>query len=281
MSADHAGLAFSPDGDRIAFSAGEEAKCWEIGSGRLVGAWRLPPGLHDTLAFPDADHLFLAREETTTGTPPLGEFSVEEHPRVGRVRRLKPENKTELVREFREHSAGHFQVGTLMDGRFFVFGIREVNGVLDRSIMVFGVQTGDCPWRRPTTARSLVFDPSGKDLAILGTDEPRRPSIVLKAPSMAERHTVDLPIKEFAPLGRLWALNYEPSIPGTRKDQVVIVQGHPGRVLFGLDLDPSYERGIHFSPDDRFAVWGQADGTVAVLEVEAVRDQLANVGLDW
>ena len=51
LFADNSGLAFSPDGRRFAFSAGRQAKLWDIETGKELGAWTLPEGLQDTLAF--------------------------------------------------------------------------------------------------------------------------------------------------------------------------------------------------------------------------------------
>ena len=52
---DNAALAFSPDGRRFAFSAGQEAALWDVATGELTKTWKLPPGLADRLAFSDAE----------------------------------------------------------------------------------------------------------------------------------------------------------------------------------------------------------------------------------
>ena len=51
LVADNSGLAFSPDSKRFAFSAGRQAKLWDVETGKELGVWPLPEGLQDTLAF--------------------------------------------------------------------------------------------------------------------------------------------------------------------------------------------------------------------------------------
>src|SRR4029077_11734253 len=88
LVADNSGLSFSPDGRRFAFSAGHEAKLWDIETGAERGAWTLPPGLSDHLTFQGPDDLLLIRQETTDGVPPLSEYPARGHPRIVRLRRL-------------------------------------------------------------------------------------------------------------------------------------------------------------------------------------------------
>ena len=64
--ADDAGMAFSPDSRRFAFSAGRMAKLWDVAvTGEKVGEWKVPQGFQDTVAFPSPDRLLLLR----TGAP--------------------------------------------------------------------------------------------------------------------------------------------------------------------------------------------------------------------
>jgi WD40 repeat protein len=64
-STDNAALAFSPNGDRLAFSTGKTAKLWDVESGKETRSWILSPGIGDQLAFdPTAKKLMLVRLET-------------------------------------------------------------------------------------------------------------------------------------------------------------------------------------------------------------------------
>ncbi len=55
LVADNSGLAFSPDSRRFAFSAGHQAKLWDVDTGKELGAWPLPEGLVDSIAFPEGE----------------------------------------------------------------------------------------------------------------------------------------------------------------------------------------------------------------------------------
>ena len=80
-------MAFNSDGRRLAFSAGTEAKSWDVATGEEVGSWELPPGLVDTLAFTADGKLLLLRSETKDAKVfPFRENSWREHPRVCRLR---------------------------------------------------------------------------------------------------------------------------------------------------------------------------------------------------
>ena len=67
LSADNAGLAFSPDGHLFVCSAGYEAKLWDLESGAERGSWVLPGGLCDLPVFRGPDRLMLCRVETKDG----------------------------------------------------------------------------------------------------------------------------------------------------------------------------------------------------------------------
>ncbi len=67
ITADNAALAFSHDGRRFAFASGTDAAAWDLGSGRRLDAWTLPPGLSDLLSFGPSGQLDLFRVETTSG----------------------------------------------------------------------------------------------------------------------------------------------------------------------------------------------------------------------
>src|SRR5262249_12531536 len=72
--ADNAGMAFSPDGKRFAFSAGRRASLWEIGSGKQITFWPLHIGFVDHIGFDSVeDKLVLFRVESDRpDIPPWG-----------------------------------------------------------------------------------------------------------------------------------------------------------------------------------------------------------------
>src|SRR5439155_25850058 len=89
---DNAALRFSLDETRLAFAGGQEAKLWEVASGRVLDTWKLPEGLVNALAFHSSGKLLLFRVETKDGKlPPFSGAPPDKHPRVCRIYELGPQ----------------------------------------------------------------------------------------------------------------------------------------------------------------------------------------------
>ena len=97
--ADNSGLAFSPDGHRLAVSAGRAATLWDLRTGAAIRSWDLPAGLGDELIYRGPGHILLARFETKDGRgEPFTQYDPETYPRVCVVRDLlRPDARTPLA----------------------------------------------------------------------------------------------------------------------------------------------------------------------------------------
>ena len=114
--ADNAGLAFSPDGLRLAYAAGTQARLWEVESGQILKSWTLPEGFQDNLAFLDDGRLISARVETTDPrVPPYGVVS-RNHARVVRIRNLNPD-VPQILTEISDFNLHVFHSELACDGR--------------------------------------------------------------------------------------------------------------------------------------------------------------------
>jgi serine/threonine protein kinase/WD40 repeat protein len=118
--ADNSGLAFSPDGLRFAFSAGREARLWDLKTGDVMARWNLPPGLQDTLSFRRSGQLSLFRFETEGGEAPPYENDPKEHPRVCRLRHFTEGPLGPPAWEVTEFDRNILEIGATHDGSYFV-----------------------------------------------------------------------------------------------------------------------------------------------------------------
>jgi WD40 repeat protein len=143
--ADNAGLAFSPNGDQLAFSTKTTAKLWEVATGKQIGLWPLSPGLNDKLAFdPTGKKLLLVRVETERAQLPLlANVLWNEHPRVVRaydLLRPAPMKAFVEIKEFKRH-AWVWEVAP--DASYFVMeGIPDAADPLRHTIKALDGATG-------------------------------------------------------------------------------------------------------------------------------------------
>ncbi len=315
ITADNAALAFSPDGSQLAFAAGHEARLWDVGDGTTEKSWTLPDGQSDQLAFPTLDKLLLLRVETREGDRgPFNNVPPSEHPRVCRLRNLlgaesrdkgktgtgsRLLSKTSKTRrearvpvpvlsgslgaesvdkgvEITEFNWGVFSTTLAPDGSYFVVhGLGGSRGER-RMIKIFnaaGRELHEIPTERTMSSGGSLIDPSGTRLLIDVDDAGR--CLLLEMPSIR-------------PLGYLRTRPYCFSRDGTQ----YVTSGAPGGRAIGCsgETEPFVTLGIdtptamydaRFSSDGRLAAWGNADGTVLVGDLPAVRSRLTEVGLGW
>lgn len=278
--ADNAALAFSPDGKRLAFSAWKAARMWEVQSGVELAAWELPPGLVETLGFPDENHLLLFRMETLDGRrAPLSDAPPKNHPRVCRIRDLLSIDARKPIAENDEFNWRVFTARAPHDGRTFIAeGLRVRGG--ERTVMIksFDGLTGKELWTIPLTRNYesgvLVADATG-NLVAYRRDKSTKAALVELA-SGAVLKTLD-----FVPT----AMRHEPrlhAVGGYRSGQgVSLFDDTSVTPLITLGIDGVASNFVEFDPRGTQLAWGNADGTVTVCNLEEIRDRLSRSGLQW
>jgi WD40 repeat protein len=277
---DNADLAFSPDGRRLAVSAGNTATLWDLESGE-ARRWSLPWGLTEALAFPDPDHLLLFRSETRDGTrPPDSGAHPSEHPRVCVLRNLLGPKPTEPLKAIDDFNWYVQDIEASPEGAYFGIG---------------GTTGFESPHRRPLLR---IYNASG---AFLLEGFPQMP------------RDQPQPIPRFDSSGKLVALG-----PGPEGHEVLLelpsgrflgpisdrVRGvGPGAQLLdqidthfnlqlcdraGNRLIDVLDESVHFahvpfSPDHegRYLMWGKSSGSLNVADLVDVQSRLAKVGLGW
>jgi WD40 repeat protein len=267
-------MAFNPDGSQFAFSAGHEAKLWDVATGKELKSWQLNEGLADLLAFAGPDKLLLFRMETRDGkTAP---FNNREHPRVCRLRNLLGKDPDEPAWEITDFPIGVSNVDCTPDGQYFAAGGPiEPSGSKER-LLVFDHQGREL-YRSPPTAElgSLAFDPTGSTLA--AQMDPKR-STLLEMPSGKYLGTTECGVVCLTRGAAYWA---RPSVGDA---------GDVGLWLFrnGADEPLTLCKGQHvptvrpqFDSSGTLLAWGVDDGTVYVCNVVELQRRLAGLDLDW
>jgi serine/threonine protein kinase/WD40 repeat protein len=270
-SADNAALAFSPDGHRLALTAGRGADLWDLDAGCRLWSMTLPHGLVDSLAFPVADRLLSFRAESVSEQP---------RARVGRIRNLLGPDPLRPLVETPPFSPRVLCSACSVDGRFVaVDGQHPGPDGLQRWVRVYDFLKGtEILARRkpnPTGDELLGFDPSGNVLAV--AVEGYRTAL-WGMPSGRPRTHLSQASASMGPDARLWI---GPSSARSR-EELTLWHG-PETVLahFVTDEWSSMSTNAPFSRDGRLLAWGNTDGTVTVCDLESVRNQLGSAGLGW
>ena len=278
--ADNAGLAFSPDGRRLAFSSDREARMWDLETGQELENWTLPVGFQDRLVFPVADRLILARAETTDpAVAPYGGTDAIAHPRLCAVYNLLGRTPLTPIRRVTELPGGIGYVLISPDGRTVLLnGFRPLGAGVERIIAAYDVPTGDALWSIPSTlARGkggfFRFLGSGEHAVVRTDDGPY---------SIFETRT-----------GRLLrVLDSTRALPSP--DESLDIGGPPGDSnqvqLYSrgsrtplLDMGPEHLSAVGvFSPDGRVVASSAAPSTnLSILDIAEVRRRLNGVDLGW
>ncbi len=174
---DNAAMSFSPDSSRFAFASGDKATLWDLGTGRRLGAWSLPLGLGDVLAFRPSGQLLLFRIETKSGERgPFRDADYRQHPRVGRFRELLDSGRMDTIVEIAAFNRHVFTDLAPDDLSYFVMdGVNIDTAGEHRSIAAFDGRTGKPKWSYsipggPSTGVSIQLDPTGQVLCIARSD---------------------------------------------------------------------------------------------------------------
>jgi eukaryotic-like serine/threonine-protein kinase len=287
LVADNAGLAFSPDGRRLAAATGREASgaatLWDLVSGRELKTWTLPPGLQDTLAFHPSGNLLSCRCETRDGRRgPYSNANPREYPRICRVRNLTGPNPTTPLAEFGEFNWAVDAIVAPQNGTYFVAvgrggpeGAQVVNKIIDGST---GKEVGVIPMTRSIRyGPLLVLDPTGTVLAISTSNDDNQRTL-FEMPSIKMLRQIDCGPSGSCTLGpsaHLWiSLLYDP--------RRFSLRGGDGKHLVTLGLDFQMDSSPpNFNADGGRCAWGNAEGVVFVADLKKVQQRVAEVDLGW
>jgi len=283
---DNAALAFSPVGRQLAFSAGHEASLWDVTTGELVKTWKLSEGLSDRLAFAGPNQLLLFRVETETGEfGPFGPVDPIKYPRVCRVRDLLGADPIKPVAEIRDCNLHVFGSECSPDGKYYVVeGLAGSRGNVRRVANLYegptGTRIGDLPTQNSVTLdwASFGFDSTGSVLSYFYEKAETSKTYLLEMPSRAVIRQFDQTPRCLSPRAKRWLM---PSTASADQPGFLTLyeQDHHDP-LVNLMPDPTIGN-PQFSPDGSHLVWGNASGTVTVVDLVEVNSRLTGIGLGW
>jgi eukaryotic-like serine/threonine-protein kinase len=281
VSADNAGLAFSPDGRRLALSTGREARLWDVEKGETLRSWRLPQGLCDALVFSGPDSLLLLRNETRdlSAGPFFNEYRPDKYPRVCRLRNLLNNTPTQPIAEIGDFNWHVLSIVCSSEGRYFAIdGLGGVNGT-NRTVLLLDSYGKNLHAFR-SNCRSgyglLTFDRSQTILAMLHEDGVR--AILLEVPSGKYAGVLPKFPDCLGPKANVWAHR------GTPKEWwhgLWYFRRESHDALLGLGLDAGVTSLSSFDATGALLAWGSDDGTVSVANIPEVQRRLAQLGLGW
>ena len=280
--ADNAALVLSPDGRRLVFSAFKTAKMWEIKSGVELASWDLPPGLVDTLGFPDQGHPLLFRVETLDGKlEPFHKVHPTHHPRVCRIRELLSSNLARPVAEIRDFNWHVFNAVAPSDARYFlVHGLHEEAGVKTAMVKAFDGFNGKALWSMPSAITNgwgvFAADPSGRSFIFQTNNSPR--SVLARSSSGTVAKTLPWPATAFSSVAGLFAVRGLPSVHGRGYSIFHDTQEAP---LVTLGFDEEAASYAQFDLSGNQVAWGNTDGTVTVYNLKEIDGRLGTAELQW
>jgi WD40 repeat protein len=267
---DNAAMAFSPNGQLLAFCSGKQARLWEVATGAERGRWVLPPGLVDSLAFDSpGKKLLLCRQETRDGQlPPSAEASWKEHPRVFRLRDLLGADPLTPYAEITEFNAYANGAHSVPDGSCFLLeGIHDGPDGKRHEIWAIEGRTGRKLWAMPSLPGDYTplrrLDPLGQVVLI---QYPESAALI----EVATGKSLGT-IEEALALGPRADLYLAGRQLTRRADRAKLVN---------LDCD-SLGNGFLFDRTGRHVLALNAGGAVTVWNLEEVNRRLAEFGLGW
>jgi len=274
--ADNAALEISPDGQKVFFAAGSEARLWDLTTG-LERAWSFTqPGLCDAAAFnARGTSLFYFRVERCAaadpGLAPAPSGHPGKGPLVGCMRNLL--GATPLVglwdtAAFRNRA---YAAEMTRDGTAVVVASGADGG--EHVLQLLDAAQGKELWSLRSSGSRFSLDAQGKYLAISNVSGQGATLLELPACRMVDQ------LPRFPDcLAPAAAFGSEPRTPGgyaifRRRDR-------PLAVTLGAHKEVTSIKN-QFSADGRLIAWGNIDCSVNVCRVEELRRELAAFGLSW
>jgi serine/threonine protein kinase/WD40 repeat protein len=281
---DDSAFAFDATGSRFACSAGQGAKLWDMATGRELGAWRLPAGAKDALAFHPSGALLSFRREEEPAAPGVSADVRQSGSAVCRIRNLlgpTPVVPLVNIEEFNRHL-----LDTLVtpDGEAFIAeGVHQDSNGQRRSVRAFDSLTGGERWALSSTRsrleKSICIDPSGMVLALQADNRDDVGSLAdaKSGKLLDELHPVPICLGVNAhDLVRFGAGN----LSGEARGYALFQPGDSApRLVLGVDTSAAF-RPV-FSRDGHHLAWSNSDGTVSVCDLPLLRGRLSEIGLAW
>jgi WD40 repeat protein len=292
---DNAALAFRSDNRQLAFSTGglkgSTAKLWDLGTGRELTSWNLPPGLGDVLAFPSSDKLLLFRFETADGKVfPDSEAHPRKHPRVCRIRNLldkEPLKPAFEITDFNRHvsyavsppDGSYFlvlgQIGQLPEVRWM---IKAFDGLTGREL--WSIQIGEVPPDPAEVPADPAIDPTGTFARVFVGPKNRFHPLLLEMPSgklIAQLLDGDWPT--LSPHAKYLLRGKDTHLPGSSYGFSLIRREDDASLL---TVETSNRSGHYlFSKSGAHLAWGNKDGTVTVCDLKELNRRLTPLGFGW
>jgi len=273
---DNAAIAFSRNGDRIAFSAGNSARLWDLKSGTLLNQWdKLPPGMQDHLVFDNEGRLLSIRFETVVMLAKPFENDRIKNPFVCRVRYLSNDSRYQQISEsfMKFYHIKLIKISDLGD-RYVVIGDPVEKQQLPRQIVGFDSFSGEKIWSLDAYKHRLVFS-SQYDLVLR---------------NMADSGVGD-ELRDFATGDVIRRLQKEMSIYG--RDASISLQdvSQTQTHLFDLyrhkEAQPFLRLGFNypgtytsaFLPDNSGLVWSDRSSNVYLCDFQKVESMLKKFGV--
>jgi WD40 repeat protein len=277
---DNAGLAFSPDGSRFAYSAGTTSKLWETTKGRELDSWKLPPGLVDLMAFQPDGKLLLFRIERKSGKVAPHDPSVKskDDPIVGRIRNLLGPTREKPIAVLTPNPKKVTNAVGWADGGQLILEVQAAGP--QKKLEAYDGLTGKELWPvsdvYDTSGANPRIDPTGKVLSFNSND--------------GGCYLFDIPSRSLATLeNRSRALGPGASFyfgrPLGYANQNGMLLFRRGRaeplITLGIDFSDFDSKFPQFNLAGTHLAWGNTDGTVTVCDLPEINRRLKEVGLDW
>jgi WD40 repeat protein len=274
FTADNSAVAFAPDGNSLAFSAGTQTVLWDLETMQPKQFWQVPPGLADTIAYPAEGSLFLLRVETDDGLDyPLSNVPWEKRPRVCPLRQLLQDGRARVVDKITDFNRGVHDSKASADGRYFAIeGIGTKDSITSRAILIVDSITGVISTRIPSNSRANwavnIFSSRGNHL-VFTADGKSYESFDVSAGLRGA--TFEVPPAALGPTTNVWAVR------GAKRG---VTLAEVGKEPINLGLDSEILLAPSFDPSGRLLAWGNTDGTVTLCRLDELRRRLRAFGFN-
>jgi hypothetical protein len=276
--ADNAGLAFSRDNRRLAYSVSTDergtALLIDAANGGEVRRWSLPSGLQNRFGFEESGSLWYFQVELERGEAlPLSNYPWRQYPRVGRLRDLSGLEPTKVLHEVRAFPRGVLRAAITTSARYTLMeGIGDKRAVVSMDNASGRTAELYLPASRADSS-NLIVDTNEATAWFTDASKPGTYKVDVLDGTPHLRSGVT-PIAANAKAGIVC------SYTDQRSDGCFLMELENQRVL--ANLCPGV--GTHvaaFDASGRKLVYGGRDGSVVVCHLERIRQRLAPLGLAW